>query len=262
MLIFILVGGAHYYRQQGHFPHQNSLNNAVAHGLDNIHSSDRRASSVQSFQKMFSSQTPSISKSYPRLQNYFSPQTSSPTSPFSSHTTLSYTTCKNLSLYPNVHRLDHYHSRQISVSKTRTNDEKLPVINSHTSDERIIPTDLTKELTTVTLENTEYENVFKKSEPVEIRVRCIFSRVGEIDTLNERYTAEIVFEASWYDYDKKIESKYDPQMGHFNPQLVVVNHMGDSLRHEVNNSPPRPDVNFIFCLFRNGIQLQKRMKII
>jgi hypothetical protein len=70
--------------------------------------------------------------------------------------------------------------------------------------------------------------------PIEVRVRCIFLRVGEIDTLNERYTSEIFFEASWYTKDEKIGSKYDPQIGHFNPQLVVLNHMGDSLRHDVS----------------------------
>jgi hypothetical protein len=83
-------------------------------------------------------------------------------------------------------------------------------------------------------ENTENENKLIKKEPKEIRVRCIYSRVGEIDTLNERYTGEIFFEASWYDETHQIGLKYDPQMGHFNPQLGVLNHIGDSLRHEVN----------------------------
>ena len=85
-----------------------------------------------------------------------------------------------------------------------------------------------------TIDNNENEKNLIKKEPKEIRVRCIFSRVGEIDTLNERYTAEIFFEASWYDDTQQIGLKYDPQMGHFNPQLVVLNHIGDSLRHEVN----------------------------
>ena len=71
--------------------------------------------------------------------------------------------------------------------------------------------------------------------PIEVRVRCIFLRVGEIDTLNERYTSEIFFEASWYASDLKIGSKYDPQSGHFNPQLVVMNNIGDTLRHDVSN---------------------------
>jgi hypothetical protein len=231
--VFILVGAAHYHRQHGHFPHQNSLNDAVLHGLDNINSSDRRASSVQSFQTMYFSQTPPTSISYPRLQHYFSRKNSSPTPPFSSHTTLSYSTCKNVPLYPNLHRLDHHRSRQISLSKTRTHDDKINFVNTHSSDECIVTTNLTKE-TTIVLERPE--NNLKKTEPIEIRVRCIFSRVGEIDTLNERYTAEIFLEASWYDQDQKIGSKYDPQMGHFNPQLVVLNHIGDSLRHEVNKS--------------------------
>ena len=231
----LIVGAAHYYRQHGHFPHQNSLNDAVVHGLESIHSSDRRASSVQSLQTMYSTQPQLASKSYPRLQPYFSRKTSSPSSPFSSHTTLSYTTCKNIPIYPNATaRHEHHRSRQISLSKTRAHDEKVLYINSHPSDECINSNNITKELTSLTLQSTDYDNDLKKPEPIEIRVRCIFSRVGEIDTLNERYTAEIFFEASWYDLDQKIGSKYDPQMGHFNPQLVVLNHIGDSLRHEVN----------------------------
>jgi hypothetical protein len=73
-----------------------------------------------------------------------------------------------------------------------------------------------------------------EKQPTEIRVRCIFLRVGEIDTLNERYTSEIFLEASWYTKDPKIGTKYDPQTGNFNPQLVVLNHIGDSLRHNVS----------------------------
>ncbi len=76
-------------------------------------------------------------------------------------------------------------------------------------------------------------NLNEKHLPIEIRVRCIFLRVGEIDTLNERYTSEIFFEASWFTKDLKNGLKYDPQIGHFNPQLVVLNHIGDSLRHDV-----------------------------
>ena len=231
LLTFMLVGDAHYYHQHGRIPHQNSLSDGVVHGFEDIDSPDRRASSVQSLQRMFSTHTSSTSKSYPRLQPYFSRQASSPTTPFSSHTTLTYSTCKNASLSPTVHRLNHYRSRHISFSKTRTPDESILFVNTRSSDECVIPA---KELTTINVLSLDYDNELKKSEPVEIRVRCIFSRVGEIDTLNERYTAEIFFEASWYDQDHKIGAKYDPQMGHFNPQLVVLNHIGDSLRHEVN----------------------------
>jgi hypothetical protein len=199
---------------------------------------------------MYSTQAHIASKSYPRLQPYFSQQKSSPSSPFSSHTTLSYTTCKNVPVYSNASRHDHHRSRQISISKMRTQEEKILFVNSRTSDECINPNSLNKELTATTLQSTDYDNELKKHEPIEIRVRCIYSRVGEIDTLNERFTAEIFFEASWYDQDQKIGSKYDPQMGHFNPQLVVLNHIGDSLRHDVNITH---FINHFLCLFSSPL---------
>ncbi|CAF3319862.1 unnamed protein product, partial [Rotaria sp. Silwood2] len=37
------------------------------------------------------------------------------------------------------------------------------------------------------------KNLNEKHELIEIRVRCSFLRVGETDTLNERYTGEIFF---------------------------------------------------------------------
>lgn len=81
--------------------------------------------------------------------------------------------------------------------------------------------------------SSEINRANEENRPIEVRIRCIFLRVGEIDTLNERYTSEIFLEASWFASDQKIGSKYDPQAGHFNPQLVVLNNIGDTLRHEV-----------------------------
>ncbi len=223
---FIAVSATHYHRPQLKFIHQNSLTDAVVHGIENIHSPDRRASSVQSLQATFSSRTPPTSTSPPRLRQYFTRQISSPTPPFASNTTLSLVTHTNAPIYPSLHHIDSFRSRKISSSKIRTQDDNVNFSIDKSSDEFVI----SKEITTILSENN---NSLIKTEPIEIRVRCIFSRVGEIDTLNERYTAEIFFEASWYDQDHKIGLKYDAQMGHFNPQLVVLNHIGDSLRHEV-----------------------------
>ena len=100
--------------------------------------------------------------------------------------------------------------------------------------------------------------------PMEIRVRCVFLRVGEIDTLNERYTSEIFFEASWFTKDPRNGStgKYDPQAGHFNPQLVVLNHMGDTLRHDVCMNKQLYLFIFVFSNNRNGIPSIKPMTMI
>ncbi|CAF0867600.1 unnamed protein product [Didymodactylos carnosus] len=77
--------------------------------------------------------------------------------------------------------------------------------------------------------------VLKPLNAVEIRTRCIFLRVGEIDTLNERYYGEILFEASWNDIKLKNKTTYDPSVGHWNPNLVILNSIGD-VKHETSYS--------------------------
>ncbi|CAF1171349.1 unnamed protein product, partial [Didymodactylos carnosus] len=63
----------------------------------------------------------------------------------------------------------------------------------------------------------------------EIKVRCVFLRIGDIDTLNERYYAEVLFEASWTDPLLKFETTYDPNV-HWNPNLIIINSIGDQKR--------------------------------
>lgn len=233
-ILTISVSTVHYPRHTDQTHHTNLRTDTIVHGLDSLQSIDRRASSVQSLQTISISQTPSISTSYPRLQHYLPRQASSPTPPATSTTALSYPTYKTAPLYSNFPHIDHYSPRKFSLSKMRGQDDNGPFVNIKTSDECIAATGHpSKELTTVVGESLPMENNFLKTKPIDVYIRCIFSRVGEIDTLNERFTAEIFLEASWYDEEQKIGSKYDPQMGHFNPQLVVLNHMGDSLRHEV-----------------------------
>jgi hypothetical protein len=253
----LLVGASHYNRPHSHFHPQTSLPESVVHGVENNHSDKRRASSVQSLNKFFSFTTSSESTSYPHLQQLTAKPISSPTTAVSPNTALSPLTPKNSPFYTSLHCLENLSSRPNSISKPRTPEDHVQFFPTKSTGECVISTNLSKRTATITSENTEKENDLIKKAPVEIRVRCIFSRVGEIDTLNERYTAELFFEASWYEKDHKIGSKYDPQMGHFNPQLVVLNHIGDSLRHEVNGMH-RLSIQQILS-FRNGIQLKKRI---
>ena len=238
-ILGISVSAVHYPRHTDQSHHSNLRMDTVVHGLDSLQSIDRRASSVQSLQTLSNSQTPSISTSYPRLQHYLPRQASSPTPPATSNTALSYPSYKTAPLYSNFPHIDHYSPRKFSLSKMRGQDDNGHFVNIKSSDECIAAGHHSKETTTVIAETLPIENNFLKTKPIDIYIRCIFSRVGEIDTLNERFTAEIFLEASWYDEEHKIGSKYDSQLGHFNPQLVVLNHMGDTLRHEVKfiNNP-------------------------
>lgn len=188
--------------------------------------------------------------SYPPLRHYLTRQLSSPSPPRSSNRTVSLSTHKNAPLYSGLHDNDNHLS---SIPNTRTQDENMYYSTDKSSDEYGI----SKDTPIMLYENNDNDRSTIKTEPMEIRVRCIFSRVGEIDTLNERYTAEIFFEATWFDQDHRIGSKYDPQAGHFNPQLVVLNHIGDSLRHDVKKNILLKKSYFCFFIPRNGIQLIK-----
>ena len=62
--------------------------------------------------------------------------------------------------------------------------------------------------------------------PYLVKVRAVFLKVGDIDTLNEKFMAEAFIEASW------IDSALDPQINynaelHWNPKLYVLNCLGD-----------------------------------
>ncbi|CAF0924423.1 unnamed protein product [Rotaria sp. Silwood1] len=84
-------------------------------------------------------------------------------------------------------------------------------------------------------------NTKTKSENIkDVQIRCVFMRVGEIDTLNERYYAEILFEASWEEPKLKgLQKKpFDPTV-YWTPQLELVNGIGElhdtimySVRHD------------------------------
>lgn len=57
-------------------------------------------------------------------------------------------------------------------------------------------------------------------EPREIQVSVEFLRFGEIDTMNEKYYAEICIEATWL-VNKQMKS-YDPKSD-WNPKLYIEN---------------------------------------
>ena len=71
---------------------------------------------------------------------------------------------------------------------------------------------------------------FKKIQavPIEVRIRCIFLRVGEIDTLNERYYAELLLEASWEDESLEISQTrtFEPTVN-WTPELELINGIGE-----------------------------------
>ena len=51
-----------------------------------------------------------------------------------------------------------------------------------------------------------------------VQVTVEFIRLGEIDTMNEKYNAEICIESKWI--EKDLIQNYNPEQ-HWNPQLII-----------------------------------------
>ncbi|CAF0842805.1 unnamed protein product [Adineta ricciae] len=208
----LILGAAHYHNPQPHstFHHQTSIPETP-----NLHAINRLAVSDQSFDDTLSLTSPCTSSSYPYLDQFALRN--------ASVFAISTSDYKDQKLFTSLSRLNMISSNpNVRSSKIQTPDDT----NNKSSDENTRSTYVSNMTTMIPTDITQ------KQLPIEIRARCIFLRVGEIDTLNERFTSEIFFEASWYTRDHKHGSKSDSHPGHFNPQLVVLNHMGDSLRHE------------------------------
>ena len=235
------MGASHYNHSASYrsYP-QDPISEELVHSIGIDLPRDRRASSIQSLNKIGTNSTKrSNSLSYPHLQQEesedrttTSPSTSTSPTRLSNRIVLT-SEKKTLPFHSSLCRIDNMYQRRTSLSTNRNNDDTIVFFRKKMPDEPPMQTVPPKGTTVLTIENDDEPP--SRKEPNEIRVRCIFSRVGEIDTLNERYTAEIFFEASWYEKYSAVGSKYDPQSGYFNPQLVVLNHIGDSLRQEVRN---------------------------
>jgi hypothetical protein len=221
----ILVGASNYHHTPTPYRHHNSIPETPdTHPIKNL------STSVHSLQAIYSITSPSISTSHHHLEQ-ISVEGSS-TSPILSSINKTPAACNSLYYLNNLCSDTYGSTSKIHSSNDTTN--KL-------SDEYIRSTYLANIITIPSDINPNDNRL-----PIEIRVRCIFLRVGEIDTLNERYTSEILFEASWYEKELKIGSKRDSLTGHFNPQLVVLNHMGDSLRHDVSFNRLLNKIIFVF----------------
>lgn len=241
LFLLLLVGASHYYHSQYPSRHNSSIPEAP-----DLQALSRLTSSSQSLHAILPLTLPEISNSNPQLDRnpLKAPSVADIASVLNKSPATYNSLCQltNLCSYGNA-----------SILKSNAVNHRV----RRSSEENTESTTLAFEIPLL--------NTAGKHMPMEIRVCCVFLRVGEIDTLNERYTAEIFFEASWFIKDPRNGStgKYDPQAGHFNPQLVVLNHMGDSLRHDVCIDKQDEQIFFVdFASFRNGIPSIKLMTTI
>ncbi|UJR20951.1 hypothetical protein I4U23_024059 [Adineta vaga] len=210
----LLLGASHYHHPQSSTNHHHHHHTSIPEA-PTLHTIQRLTASDQSFDDTLSLTSPCTSSSYPYLDQFALRNAST--------FAVSSSDYKDQKIFTSLSRLNMISSNpNMLSSKVQTPDDA----NNKSPDENTRSTYLSNVTTTIPTD------IIQKPLPIEVRVRCIFLRVGEIDTLNERYTSEIFFEATWYTREHKRGSKSESHPGHFNPQLVVLNHMGDSLRHE------------------------------
>ena len=71
-----------------------------------------------------------------------------------------------------------------------------------------------------------------------VQVLVQFCRIGEIDTINEKFQAEVYMECTWL--DKELSTDYNPKV-HWNPELYIENaiNLSEEIKYRVlkiNNS--------------------------
>ena len=62
--------------------------------------------------------------------------------------------------------------------------------------------------------------------PVTLQVCIVFLKVGEIDTIKERFQADAFIEISWEDNSVDPEEDFDPR-NYWNPEIQIENAIGD-----------------------------------
>jgi hypothetical protein len=80
----------------------------------------------------------------------------------------------------------------------------------------------------------DIDHTKENSRYVEIIIQ--FLKIGEIDTMNEKYQAEFNIESKWIENDKSIR-EYDPKK-HWNPQLYIENAIQltkEQINYEIEN---------------------------
>lgn len=74
--------------------------------------------------------------------------------------------------------------------------------------------------------STQLKNLSSlENTPRNVQVKVDFLKMGEIDTMNEKFTAEILIESKWSDFDTTIVD-YNPNVN-WNPKLYIQNVLND-----------------------------------
>jgi len=86
--------------------------------------------------------------------------------------------------------------------------------------------------------------------PHKIQIKVDFTKIGEIDMMNDKFTCEVVIESKWYDNDPSIQTKYDPSR-HWNPKIYIQNILSD----------PKETTKYDITTDENGIMITETIRV-
>jgi len=86
--------------------------------------------------------------------------------------------------------------------------------------------------------------------PHKIQIKVDFTKIGEIDMMNDKFTCEVVIESKWYDNDRSIQTKYDPSR-HWNPKIYIQNILSD----------PKETTKYDITTDENGIMITETIRV-
>lgn len=75
-----------------------------------------------------------------------------------------------------------------------------------------------------------------------VEIRVVFYKIGDIDTLNEKFYAEAFIEASWIDPYMDKNKQYNPKIN-WNPDISITNSIGDLKEQIWYNQTPHKENN-------------------
>jgi hypothetical protein len=74
--------------------------------------------------------------------------------------------------------------------------------------------------------------MIKSVVPRQVQIKIEFTKIGQIDMMNEKFTCEVLIESKWFDSDCFGLTSYNADK-HWNPNLYIQNAL-DNLKETVN----------------------------
>jgi hypothetical protein len=101
------------------------------------------------------------------------------------------------------------------------------------------------------------QKINQKQQARKVFICFEFSKIGEIDTLNERYQAVFHIEIRWI--EQEIIEKYEPDK-HWNPKIYVENVFQEIVENKKYTTQPIPQTNYTLITESRRIKGIQKLK--